>query len=344
VNTLVVANAPLDWLPEVVLLPVHAPEARQETALVEDQVRVEDSPLAIDVGFAVSDTVGAGGMTVTVADALPVPPGPVHARVNVPVLVKAPVDWLPEVVLVPVHAPEATQEVALAEDQVRVEVAPLVTDVGLAVSDTVGAGGMTVTVADALPVPPAPVQARVNVPVLVRAPLDWLPEVVLVPVHAPEATQDVASVEDQVRVEDAPLVTDVGLAANDTVGTGAGGAPTVTVVEALPVPPAPVQASVNVPVLVNAPLDWLPKIVLGPDQAPVAKQEAELFDDQVSVEDPPLATEVGLAAIDTVGAGGGAEPAGADSGCSAPPQAANAAASTDASSSVFNRDLVRRRA
>jgi hypothetical protein len=36
-------------------------------------------------------------MTVTVADALPVPPGPVQARVNVPVLVKAPVDWLPEV-------------------------------------------------------------------------------------------------------------------------------------------------------------------------------------------------------------------------------------------------------
>jgi hypothetical protein len=36
-------------------------------------------------------------MTVTVVDALPVPPGPVHARVNVPVLVSAPLDWLPEV-------------------------------------------------------------------------------------------------------------------------------------------------------------------------------------------------------------------------------------------------------
>jgi hypothetical protein len=65
--------------------------------LVEDQVRVEDPPLVSDVGLAVSDTVGAGGMTVTVAEALPVPPGPVQARVNVLVIVSAPLDWLPEV-------------------------------------------------------------------------------------------------------------------------------------------------------------------------------------------------------------------------------------------------------
>jgi hypothetical protein len=65
--------------------------------LVEDQVRVEDPPLVTDVELAVSDTVGAGGMTVTVVDALPVPPGPVQASVNVPVLVSAPLDWLPEV-------------------------------------------------------------------------------------------------------------------------------------------------------------------------------------------------------------------------------------------------------
>jgi hypothetical protein len=74
----------------------------------------------------------------------------------------------------------------------------------------------------------------------------------LVPVHAPEATQDAASVDDQVRAEELPLATDVGLAVRDTVGTGG---VTVTVAEALPVPPAPVQASVNVPVLVSAPLD-----------------------------------------------------------------------------------------
>jgi uncharacterized Fe-S center protein len=39
----------------------------------------------------------------------------------------------------------------------------------------------------------------------------------LVPDHAPEAEQEVAFVEDQVSMEDPPLVTDVGLAASATV-------------------------------------------------------------------------------------------------------------------------------
>jgi hypothetical protein len=72
-------------LPEVALAPDHAPEAVQEVAFVEDQVRVEDAPFAIDVGFAVSDRVGTGGGggvpdTVTVADALALPPEPVQIR------------------------------------------------------------------------------------------------------------------------------------------------------------------------------------------------------------------------------------------------------------------------
>ena len=81
-------SAPVGWLPEVALAPDHAPEAVQEVAFVEDQVRVEDAPFAIDVGFAVSDRVGTGGGggvpdTVTVADALvlaPVPVDPVQVR------------------------------------------------------------------------------------------------------------------------------------------------------------------------------------------------------------------------------------------------------------------------
>ena len=75
-------------MPEVALAPDHAPEAVQEVAFVEDQVRVEDAPFAIDVGFAVSDRVGTGGGgggggvpdTVTVADALALPPEPVQIR------------------------------------------------------------------------------------------------------------------------------------------------------------------------------------------------------------------------------------------------------------------------
>ncbi len=47
----------------------------QEVALVDDQVRVDDWPLVMDIGLAVSVAVGAGAVTVTVAfadaDALP---------------------------------------------------------------------------------------------------------------------------------------------------------------------------------------------------------------------------------------------------------------------------------
>ena len=70
-----------------------------------------------------------------------------------------------------------------------------------------------------------------------------MPEIALLPDHAPEATHEVALVDDQVSVEDAPLATDVGFAASDTVGTGGGGGmpDTITVVEALALPPEPVQ-------------------------------------------------------------------------------------------------------
>ncbi len=169
----------------------------------------------------------------TVANALAIPPDPVQARANVLVLVNAPVDWLPEVALAPNQAPEAVQEVASVVDQVSVDDPPLVMDVGFAASDTVGTGGNTVTVADALAVPPDPMQARANVLVLVNAPVDWLPEVALAPDQAPEAVQEVALVEDQVSIDDPPLAIDVGFAASDTVGTGGGGG------AELPVPPPP---------------------------------------------------------------------------------------------------------
>ena len=69
------------WLPpEVALSPNQAPEAVQELAFVEDQVSVEDPPLATDAGLAASDTVGAGGNTVTVTVALALPPEPLQVR------------------------------------------------------------------------------------------------------------------------------------------------------------------------------------------------------------------------------------------------------------------------
>jgi hypothetical protein len=63
-------------------------------------------------------------------------------------LVRPPVAIESLVALVPDQAPEAVQEEALVEDQVSVDVPPLTMLVGLATSETVGAGAETETVAD----------------------------------------------------------------------------------------------------------------------------------------------------------------------------------------------------
>lgn len=81
---------------------------------------------------------------------------------------------------------------------------------------------------------------------------------------------------------------------------------TVIVVLALPVPPAPVHASVNTEVCVSAAVTWLPEVDLAPDQAPDAVHEVALLLDHDSVEVPPDATCAGLADNVTVGAGGSA--------------------------------------
>ena len=85
------------------------------------------------------------------------------------VALKAPVAFVPLVATAPVQPPEAVQEVALVETQVRVEPAPLATLVGLALSVTLGGVAETVTVADCDAEPPVPVQVRVNFVVAVRA-------------------------------------------------------------------------------------------------------------------------------------------------------------------------------
>jgi hypothetical protein len=65
----------------------------------------------------------------------------------------------------------------------------------------------------------------------------------LLPLHAPEAVHVLASVLDQVSVEEPPLDTLSGLAVNDTVGAG-GADVTVTLIDCAALPPAPVQVSV----------------------------------------------------------------------------------------------------
>jgi hypothetical protein len=73
-------SRPVDSSPEVSLSPDQPPEAVQVVAFVEDQVSIENPPLVTDVGFAASDTVGAGGNTVTATVALALPPEPVQVR------------------------------------------------------------------------------------------------------------------------------------------------------------------------------------------------------------------------------------------------------------------------
>ncbi len=71
---------------------------------------------------------------------------------------------VPLVAFAPVQPPDAVQAVALVELHVRVDAAPLATEVGAAASVTVGAGVtvamLTVAEAGAL-VPPTPVQVNV---------------------------------------------------------------------------------------------------------------------------------------------------------------------------------------
>jgi hypothetical protein len=129
------------------------PVAVQEVALVELQVSVDVPPLAIVDGFAVSVAVGRGATVTVAVAAVLVAPVPVHVREYVVFAVSPPVDWLPLVAFAPANVPPvAVHEVALVELQVSVDVPPLSTVVGDAVSDTVAGAGLLTTGTD--PDPP----------------------------------------------------------------------------------------------------------------------------------------------------------------------------------------------
>lgn len=108
-------SAPVDCDPPVALVPVHEPSALQAVALVDDQVSVELPPEATEPGLALILTVGAGlavlPVTVTVADWVAEPPGPVHVSSNTVVLVRGPVERRPPVEILPCQPPEAVQAV-----------------------------------------------------------------------------------------------------------------------------------------------------------------------------------------------------------------------------------------
>jgi hypothetical protein len=72
----------------------------------------------------------------------------------------APVDWVPLGDFAPDQAPEAVQAEALAEDQFKAALPPLVIELGVALRLTLGGVALTDTVADWVALPPAPVQVR----------------------------------------------------------------------------------------------------------------------------------------------------------------------------------------
>jgi hypothetical protein len=156
----------------------------QDVALVDDQFRVEERPSATDVGVAEIDTVGMGGgggvpVTLTRAEVLALPSGPLQVSEKPLLVLRAPVGWLPEVGLVPDQAPAAEQEVAFVEFHVSMDAPPPATEVGFAASVTDGPAG------DSSPAPPHAVKTSAgtsNRPLAFKvAPHSWIAEAITAP-------------------------------------------------------------------------------------------------------------------------------------------------------------------
>ena len=107
-----------------------------------DQLSEEDAPDFTLLGVALRVTVGDLPETVTVADCVADPPAPVQLSSYSVVFVSAPVDQVPLVGTLPCQPPEAVQAVAAADFQVRVELAPLLTVVGVALNVIDAAAGV----------------------------------------------------------------------------------------------------------------------------------------------------------------------------------------------------------
>jgi hypothetical protein len=246
-------SAPVGCEPLVALAPDQDPDALQAVALFDDQTRVEPLPLLTVLGLVDKDTVGAACATETVVDCVALPSAPVQVSVYVVFAVNGPTDWDPLVDLDPAQPPAAEQEVALADDQVRVVDAPFATELGLVLKLTVVTGfGVTVTVLDWTALPPLPVQVNTKFAVADSAPVDAEPLRPLAPDQAPEAAHALALVEDQLSVDALPVATLLGAALSATVGAAA---LTETAADWVALPPGPAQVKEYVDVAVSAPVD-----------------------------------------------------------------------------------------
>jgi hypothetical protein len=150
----------------------------------------------------------------------------VHVNEYVELADTAPVDCEPLSPLEPLQPPDALQDVALLLDQLSEEEAPEFTVLGVALSVTTGAMLDTVTVADCVADPPAPVQVSSYSLVFVRVPVGQFPLVATLPCQPPDAVQALTPTDVQVSVELQPLLTVVGAAVRVTDALTSG--PTTT--------------------------------------------------------------------------------------------------------------------
>jgi hypothetical protein len=134
--------------PAVFSAPDQSPEAAQEVALVVDHVSVEPLPDATVVGLAASLMTGAAADTVTVADCVAEPPGPLQVISYWLVARTGPVEADPLSGCVPCQSPKAVQLLASSVLQANVELDPGATVAGVAVNAIVGAGGTTSMLTD----------------------------------------------------------------------------------------------------------------------------------------------------------------------------------------------------
>ena len=211
--------------------------------------------------------------------------------------------------------------------------APLAIVDGIAVRVTVGGdGGRTVTFTDCVESPPAPVQVNAKAEFAVRAPVVAVPDGALVPLQLPDAVQDVALVDDQVRTPEDPDMTDDGVTVSVTVGASGAGGGCVTLARTVcpAEPPAPEQLKEYEVEAESVPVDSVPAKLLEPLQPPDATQSDALVDDQVRLAEPDFWTVSGATVSETAGGGGTTAAGAAELEDAPPPQPTRSAATSDA--------------
>jgi hypothetical protein len=231
--------------------------------------------------FAVPHTpfTAGGAPTVTVTLCDEVPPTPVQSSVYVVVVVSTPVATvLPVVALTPVHPFDAAQEVAFAADQFNVVPVLYATEGEVAEKVITGRGALF-ALHDAVPPPFAPTQLQFQGPVPVTDEA------------LPAAQKFVAGIEETV----------LPLADPHEPTTGEEAEATVTVTLCDVDPPAPVQFTVYVVVVVRFPVANDPDV---PDCPEEREQEVVFAELQVIVVGVLYAMEVAAAEIEAVGVDG----------------------------------------